>query len=138
MGYTFLTDKLVVLHSTNMGQEITKTSQSNDKANDAPKASNWVPIANEPVFTPRKIRVVCVGAGYAGLMVAYKYKYEYHMDDYVDLVIYEKNADVGGTWFENRYPGLACDVRLSYLLCYKEIIARLTEIVPRARLYVSI
>ncbi|ODM22506.1 hypothetical protein SI65_00094 [Aspergillus cristatus] len=31
------------------------------------------------------------------------------MDDYVDLAIYEKNADAGGTWFENHYPGLACD-----------------------------
>jgi cation diffusion facilitator CzcD-associated flavoprotein CzcO len=24
--------------------------------------------------------------------------------------IYEKNSGVGGTWFENRYPGCACDV----------------------------
>lgn len=71
-------------------------------------------------------------------MVAYKYKHEYHMDDYVDLAIYEKNADVGGTWFENRYPGLACDVCLSYLLCYKKSGARLTEIVPRAHLYVPV
>jgi cation diffusion facilitator CzcD-associated flavoprotein CzcO len=23
----------------------------------------------------------------------------------VELVIYEKNADIGGTWLENRYPG---------------------------------
>lgn len=51
--------------NANMGQKTTKISQSNGKANEAPKASNWVPIANEPVFTPRKIRVVCVGAGYA-------------------------------------------------------------------------
>jgi cation diffusion facilitator CzcD-associated flavoprotein CzcO len=26
------------------------------------------------------------------------------------LTIYEKNAGVGGTWFENRYPGCACDI----------------------------
>jgi cation diffusion facilitator CzcD-associated flavoprotein CzcO len=26
------------------------------------------------------------------------------------LTVYEKNADVGGTWFENRYPGVACDL----------------------------
>jgi cation diffusion facilitator CzcD-associated flavoprotein CzcO len=25
------------------------------------------------------------------------------------LKIYEKNPDVGGTWYENRYPGCACD-----------------------------
>ncbi|KAF5003207.1 hypothetical protein FDECE_10225 [Fusarium decemcellulare] len=27
-----------------------------------------------------------------------------------DLVCYEKNAGVGGTWFENRYPECACDL----------------------------
>ncbi|KIW77772.1 hypothetical protein Z517_07605 [Fonsecaea pedrosoi CBS 271.37] len=27
-----------------------------------------------------------------------------------ELTIYEKNKDVGGTWFENRYPGCACDI----------------------------
>jgi hydroxyversicolorone monooxygenase len=24
----------------------------------------------------------------------------------VDHVIYEKNEDIGGTWLENRYPGM--------------------------------
>ncbi|KAM5361410.1 hypothetical protein ACJZ2D_013100 [Fusarium nematophilum] len=71
---------------------------------------NWVPTLEQPAYTPRKLRVVCVGAGYAGLMVAYKWKHEYHMDNFVDLTIYEKNSDVGGTWLENRYPGVACDV----------------------------
>ncbi len=28
----------------------------------------------------------------------------------VDHVMYEKNADIGGTWLENRYPGCACDI----------------------------
>jgi cation diffusion facilitator CzcD-associated flavoprotein CzcO len=32
------------------------------------------------------------------------------MEDYVDHVIYEKNPEVGGTWYENQYPGVACDV----------------------------
>lgn len=60
-------------------------------------------------------------------MLAHKYKYETPMTDYVDLTIYEKNRksnfgpnyrmltepdDVGGTWLENRYPGVACDVSL--------------------------
>ncbi|KAJ4229257.1 hypothetical protein NW757_014067 [Fusarium falciforme] len=31
-------------------------------------------------------------------------------DSFIDLAIYEKNPDVGGTWLENRYPGVACDV----------------------------
>jgi cation diffusion facilitator CzcD-associated flavoprotein CzcO len=34
-----------------------------------------------------------------------------------DFTIYEKTADVGGTWRENRYPGLSCDVP-SHLYSY--------------------
>ncbi|KAL1863245.1 hypothetical protein Plec18170_000077 [Paecilomyces lecythidis] len=85
---------------------------SNEKSTkvDETKPSKWVPVLNQPVYTPRKIRVVCVGAGFSGLIIAHKYKYELQMDDYIDLTIYEKNEDVGGTWFENRYPGIACDV----------------------------
>ena len=28
----------------------------------------------------------------------------------LEMVCYEKNRDVGGTWLENRYPGCACDI----------------------------
>lgn len=53
--------------------------------------------------------MVCVGTGFSGVMLAYKYKYGYAMTNFLDLVIYEKNGDVGGTWLENKYPGVACD-----------------------------
>jgi hypothetical protein len=72
-------------------------------------APNWVPVLEKPVFAPRKLKVVCVGAGFAGLIVAHKWKHE-GMHEYIDLTIFEKNEDVGGTWLENRYPGVACDV----------------------------
>ena len=28
----------------------------------------------------------------------------------LEICVYEKNSDVGGTWLENRYPGCACDI----------------------------
>lgn len=56
---------------------------------------------------PNHLRVICVGAGAAGLLVAYKMKKNF--TNY-DLVCYEKNPSVAGTWYENRYPGAACDV----------------------------
>ncbi|KAH8425102.1 flavin-containing monooxygenase [Aspergillus melleus] len=56
-------------------------------------------------FTPRKIRVVCIGAGFSGLNLAYKLKHERPLD-YVDFQIYEKNTEVGGAWWENVYPGV--------------------------------
>lgn len=56
---------------------------------------------------PNHLRVICVGAGAAGLLVAYKMKKSFTN---FELVCYEKNPGVAGTWYENRYPGAACDV----------------------------
>ncbi|EXJ56038.1 hypothetical protein A1O7_08969 [Cladophialophora yegresii CBS 114405] len=56
---------------------------------------------------PGHLRVVCVGAGAAGLLVAYKMK---KLFSKYDLVVYDKNPSLAGTWYENRYPGCACDV----------------------------
>ncbi|WWC89323.1 uncharacterized protein L201_004244 [Kwoniella dendrophila CBS 6074] len=63
-------------------------------------------VLNQPLGMRRKLRVVCVGAGASGINMAYKI--QSHMKD-VEFVTYDKNSDVGGTWFENRYPGVACD-----------------------------
>ena len=53
----------------------------------------------------RPFRVAIVGAGMSGIAVAHR------LDQAgVDYVILEKNADVGGTWLENRYPGCRVDV----------------------------
>ncbi|KAI2669725.1 hypothetical protein CBS147355_9719 [Penicillium roqueforti] len=71
---------------------------------------NWVPILEQPLFKARKLRLVCIGAGFSGLILAHKIKHEWKMEDVIDLQIYEKNPDLGGTWYENRYPGAACDV----------------------------
>ena len=68
---------------------------------------NWESILEHPVYTRRKLKIVCAGAGYSGLTLAYKIKHEYKLEDVIDLVIYEKNPEVGGTWWENRYPGVA-------------------------------
>ncbi|KAJ5740221.1 hypothetical protein N7493_000093 [Penicillium malachiteum] len=55
-----------------------------------------------PIYTERHIRVICVGAGASGLLFAYKPQRSFSN---FDLVIYEKNEQVGGTWWENKYPG---------------------------------
>lgn len=54
----------------------------------------------------RKLRYVIIGAGMAGLLAGLKLKERGE----TDFVIYEKGASVGGTWRENTYPGLTCDV----------------------------
>ncbi|KAK2745565.1 hypothetical protein FQN57_003690 [Myotisia sp. PD_48] len=60
-----------------------------------------------PIHSERHVRVVCVGAGASGLLLAYKL--QKHFSNY-SLTVYEKNVEVSGTWFENKYPGCACDV----------------------------
>ncbi|KAH8693845.1 hypothetical protein BGW36DRAFT_418523 [Talaromyces proteolyticus] len=60
-----------------------------------------------PLHANRHLRVVCIGAGASGIMLAYKLKQ--HFTDFT-LHVFEKNSDVGGTWFENRYPGCRCDM----------------------------
>jgi cation diffusion facilitator CzcD-associated flavoprotein CzcO len=63
-------------------------------------------IAEQPIHTHRPLRIIIIGAGAGGLLVAWKAAR--HLRD-VTFVCYEKNDDVGGTWYENRYPGLEID-----------------------------
>ncbi|GAA2576934.1 NAD(P)/FAD-dependent oxidoreductase [Actinomadura fulvescens] len=51
-------------------------------------------------------RVVIVGAGMSGLCMAI----ELRRAGVRDFTIYEKAGAVGGTWRDNTYPGLTCDV----------------------------
>ncbi|KAL4799460.1 FAD/NAD(P)-binding domain-containing protein [Aspergillus venezuelensis] len=48
-------------------------------------------------YTSRPIRVTIIGAGF-------------HLSSHARFTIFEKSPKPGGTWFENRYPGCACDV----------------------------
>jgi hypothetical protein len=64
-------------------------------------------ILEEPNRVGKKIRVIAIGAGASALNFAHD------VDTNplnIDLVLYEKNPEIGGTWFENRYPGCACDI----------------------------
>lgn len=51
------------------------------------------------------LRVVVVGAGMSGLLCAWRLR-----QVGVEVVVIEKNPDVGGTWFDNTYPGCRVDV----------------------------
>ncbi len=55
-------------------------------------------------------RIAIIGAGMSGICVALKLR-EAGIEDFT---IYEKADQVGGTWRENTYPGLACDVPSRY------------------------
>ncbi|KIW83605.1 hypothetical protein Z517_02851 [Fonsecaea pedrosoi CBS 271.37] len=66
-----------------------------------------VGLPDAPIHAERHIKVICIGAGASGLLFAYKLQRSFYN---FDLTIYEKNEDIAGTWYENRYPGCACDI----------------------------
>ncbi|KAJ9636299.1 hypothetical protein H2201_007842 [Coniosporium apollinis] len=66
-------------------------------------------ILNQYHSKPRKLRVACVGAGASGLCVAYKMEKMLEAGSW-ELTLFEKNPMFGGTWYENTYPGVACDI----------------------------
>ena len=62
--------------------------------------------------------ILVVGAGFAGLLLWYKLRDA----GFHDVRFCEKSGDVGGTWYWNRYPGIACDVEsYSYLPLLEEM-----------------
>lgn len=52
------------------------------------------------------VDVAIIGAGFAGLGAAVRLKQRGN----TSFLIFERAADVGGTWRDNVYPGCACDV----------------------------
>jgi cation diffusion facilitator CzcD-associated flavoprotein CzcO len=61
----------------------------------------------------RPLRFAILGAGMSGILAAIRLREA----GYDDFVIYEKADRLGGTWRENTYPGIACDVP-SHLYSY--------------------
>ncbi len=53
-----------------------------------------------------KTDMLIIGAGFSGLIMAI----EARKRGITDIAILEKAGDIGGTWRENTYPGVACDV----------------------------
>jgi cation diffusion facilitator CzcD-associated flavoprotein CzcO len=56
-----------------------------------------------------KIRIASAGAGATGICLAYKLEKLLELGSW-ELTLFEKNQHFGGTWFENTYPGVACDI----------------------------
>ncbi|TKA32723.1 hypothetical protein B0A50_00948 [Salinomyces thailandicus] len=85
-----------------------QTNDPKDEANSNGDTthSNWQ-LHDTPVENQRPIKAIVIGAGYSGVYCGIRIPERIRN---CELVIYEKNAGIGGTWFENRYPGAACDV----------------------------
>jgi 4-hydroxyacetophenone monooxygenase len=73
------------------------------------RAPTW---RREEVAPDRPFRIAVIGAGMSGLVAAHRL----HQAG-VEVVVLEKNDDVGGTWLENSYPGCRVDVS-NLFYCY--------------------
>ena len=109
---------------------------------------------SEEAYDRRSPRIAIIGAGPGGLAMAKRLRDE----GFDDFVIVERNAGVGGTWYQNRYPGCECDVPSAYysfswemktdwskpygrqpeILAYLEHVARKYGILPHCRFGVSV
>jgi hypothetical protein len=74
--------------------------------NSLPKRYGWetedksgYKIKEQLCGTKRPVRVISLGAGVSGINLAYHIS---KSAENVTLAIYEKNDDVGGTWYENK------------------------------------
>ena len=70
------------------------------------------PFAGEPEHRPAlndTVECLFIGGGFSALLTSARLR-EYGVES---IRIVERGGDVGGTWYWNRYPGLACDV-ISY------------------------
>ncbi|HEY6762874.1 MAG TPA: NAD(P)/FAD-dependent oxidoreductase [Baekduia sp.] len=64
------------------------------------------PTAHVNGTRPRHVRVGILGAGFGGLGAAIRLIQRGERD----FLVFERAADVGGTWWANTYPGCQCDI----------------------------
>lgn len=57
-------------------------------------------VTTKAVDVLRPIKVIVIGAGMSGMTAGILFP---RSIENLELVIYEKNNDIGGTWFEGRY-----------------------------------
>ncbi|KAK9460471.1 uncharacterized protein V1516DRAFT_626211 [Lipomyces oligophaga] len=76
-----------------------------------------VTVANHSIDEPRPLKVITVGAGISGILAGIRLPQRVKN---LVLTIYDKNPEFSGTWYENRYPGVACDIPAhSYQLSFE-------------------
>ena len=70
------------------------------------RAPRW---HKDDVNPDKPFKVVIIGAGMSGIVAAYRLA-----EADVPYIVIDKNADVGGTWLENSYPGCRVDIPNHY------------------------
>lgn len=90
-----------------MTTETNKLHGQQNGVNGTSGHSNGYKLGNFCIDEYRPMRVVCIGAGFSGILAGIRFPQKVPN---IDFAIYEKNPAIGGTWYSNRYPGLSCDI----------------------------
>ncbi|KAL8370154.1 hypothetical protein RB595_000507 [Gaeumannomyces hyphopodioides] len=64
-------------------------------------------LKEAPVENLRPLKVRIIGAGFSGILAAIRIPEKLRN---IDLAVYEKSDAIGGVWWLNKYPGIACDI----------------------------
>ncbi|KAL3419955.1 4-hydroxyacetophenone monooxygenase [Phlyctema vagabunda] len=64
-------------------------------------------LEDHPIDEVPELKVAVIGAGLSGITAGVLLPAKVPG---ISLQIFEKNADVGGTWYENSFPGVRCDI----------------------------
>lgn len=65
-----------------------------------PGLGNLPPLYGHCVDDARRMKLICIGAGFSGVLAGIRFPQRVPN---LDFTIYEKNPEVGGTWYENKY-----------------------------------
>lgn len=82
-------------------QQMSPENAAGDAAWRAPPQGE---VEGKPGETQAPLSAVIIGAGASGLCAAIKLR-----QAGIPFTLFEKNPEIGGTWYENRYPGCAVD-----------------------------
>ncbi|KAK4925277.1 hypothetical protein LTR66_016410 [Elasticomyces elasticus] len=80
-------------HSAQTPETGSATRSNAARVAEGQRPPNWVPIKEECGYTPRKIRMICIGAGISGLTIAHKIKHDLKNNEFLDYTIYDKNSE---------------------------------------------
>ncbi|KAK1636390.1 flavin-binding monooxygenase [Colletotrichum phormii] len=64
-------------------------------------------VIEQPLGTAKKVRIITIGSGASGLNMIRTFRQKLTNFEHI---VYERNPEGGGTWYENRYPGCKCDI----------------------------
>ena len=74
-----------------------------DLGEEDPRNISWDQITRNKI--PENFKVLVIGSGMSGILAGIRLK-----QSGINFKIIEKNSDLGGTWYENSYPGCRVDI----------------------------